>query len=84
LAEALRIGVVAGLGFPLALLGRRLARGARRAAWEKAHAPHRMSEVTDAWRSAARVEDVKPLVPRTIALPLPEEGVVRLPDHYDG
>lgn len=84
LLEVLGLGVVAGLGFPLALLARRLARPARRASWQAAQTPERMSDVNDAWRAAARVEQPKSLTPKTIALPEREESVARFPDRYLG
>jgi hypothetical protein len=77
-------GALAGFGLPLALLLRRMARPARREAWARAQTPQRMSDVSEAWRAAARVEQQKPLTPRTIALPPREEGALRLPDHYKG
>jgi hypothetical protein len=43
-----------------------------------------MSDVNEAWRAAARVEQQKPIAPRTIALPPREEGALRFPDHYKG
>jgi hypothetical protein len=43
-----------------------------------------MSDVNEAWRAAARVEQQKPITPRTIALPPREEGALRFPDHYKG
>ena len=46
--------------------------------------PQRMSDVSEAFRSAARVEQQKPITPKTIALLPQEEGAVRLPDHYKG
>src|SRR5262245_39724451 len=83
-AGVLFAAMVAGLGFPLALLQRRAERSARRGAWARAQTPQRMSDVNEAWRAAARVEQQKPITPRTIALPPREEGAVRLPDHYKG
>jgi hypothetical protein len=75
----------AGLGFPLALLARRLQRERRRRQWEFAQSPQRLSDVNDALRTAAaRAEQQKPLTPRTIALPEEEERVARYPDHYRG
>jgi hypothetical protein len=76
--------VVAGIGLPLALLQRRAERSARRSAWARAQTPQRMSDVNEAWRAAARVEQQKPIAPRTIALPPREEGALRFPDHYKG
>lgn len=84
IAAVLAAGAVAGLGFPLALAARRLARNSRRAAWASAQTPQRMSDVNDAWKAAARVEQQKPITPRTISLPAREEGVARFPDHYRG
>lgn len=84
LAAVLGACAFAGLGFPLALLARRMARTARRNVWTAAQAPQRMSDVNEAWRTAARVEQLKPLTPRTIGLPPLEEGALRLPDHYKG
>lgn len=85
LAELFGAGAVAGLGFPLALLGRQLARGSRRSAWSGAQSPQRMADVNEAWRDAAsRAEQQKPIAPRTIALPPKEEGVTRYPDRYLG
>jgi len=84
LASLLGAGLVAGAGFPAALIGRQLARNTRRAAWAAASEPQRMSDVSDAFRTAARVEQQKPITPKTIALLPQEEGVVRLPDHYKG
>jgi hypothetical protein len=74
----------AAFGFPLALLVRRMERNARRDRWASAQSPQRMSDVNEAWRAAARVEQLKPLTPRTISLPPREEGALRLPDHYKG
>jgi hypothetical protein len=85
LCEVLGAGATAGLGFPLALLARRIVRGARRAAWSGAQTPQRMSDVSTAWReAAARVEQQKAIAPRTISLPVPEESVKRYPDRYLG
>jgi hypothetical protein len=80
-----RTGLEAALGFPLALVARELGRKTRSAAWAKAQTPARLSDVNDAWRTAAaRVEQQKPLTPRTIALPSQEESVARYPDRYAG
>jgi putative nucleotidyltransferase-like protein len=84
LAAVLGAGTVAGLGLPLALAERLLARKSRRAAWARAQTPQRLSDVNDAWKAAARAEQQKPITPRTISLPEPEEGVARFPDHYKG
>lgn len=75
---------LAGLGFPLALLARRMERRARRDHWATAQSPQRMSDVNEAWRAAARVEQLKPVTPRPISLPPREEGALRFPDHYKG
>ena len=83
-AGVLAAGATAAFGFPLALLQRQLARGARRHAWASAQTPQRLSDVNEAWRAAATAEQQKPLTPRTIALPPREEGALRLPDHYKG
>ncbi len=84
-AGVLAAGVVAGLGFPLALIQRRLERAARRGAWASTQTPERMSDVNEAWRAAANAaEQQKPLTPRTIALLPRDEGALRLPDHYKG
>lgn len=85
LAEVFGAGANAGFCFPLALLTRRLARSARRAAWSGAQTPQHMSDMTAAWReAAARVERQKPIAPRTISLPTSEESVKRYPDRYLG
>ncbi len=84
LAGVLHECAFAGLAFPLALLARRMERGARRNAWAEAQKPQQMSAVNEAWRTAARVEQLKPLTPRTISLPEREEGALRFPDHYKG
>ncbi len=84
LAELFGTGASAGLGLPLALLLRRLSRPARRAAWSAAQTPERMSDVSEAWRDAARLEQQKPIAPRTISLPPQERGVTRFPDRYLG
>jgi putative nucleotidyltransferase-like protein len=84
LAAVLGATAVAGLGYPLAWLGRHLSRDARRRAWAGAQEPQRLSDVNEAWRAAARAEQQKPITPRTISLPPPVEGVTRLPDHYKG
>ena len=79
------VGLVAAVGFPLALAGRELGRKARAATWAKAQTPARLSDVNDAWRTAAsRAEQQKPLAPRTISLPTKEESVARYPDRYAG
>src|SRR6185436_17169117 len=67
LFEVLGAGAFAALGFPLALLGRWLERSSRRNAWASAQTPQRMSDVNEAWRAAARVEQMKPITPRSIA-----------------
>jgi hypothetical protein len=74
LLSVLGAGAFAAIGFPLALLLCRMERSARRQAWAKAQTPQRMSDVNDAWRAAARVEQMKPVTPRSIALPPREEG----------
>lgn len=84
LAELVRAGATAGAGYPLALLLRRLARPVRRTIWDAAQTPQRMSDVSTAWRDAARLEQQKPIAPRTISLPPAEEGVTRFPDRYLG
>jgi hypothetical protein len=84
LAELAGAGAMAALGLPLALILRRLARTSRRCAWNEAQMPQRRSEVTDSWRSAARVEQQKPIAPRTISLLPREEGATRFPDRYLG
>lgn len=84
LAGVLGAGAFAGLGFPLALLQRRIERAARRFAWASAQTPQRMNDVNEAWRAAARVEQQKPLTPRTISLPPRAEGALQFPDHYKG
>jgi hypothetical protein len=82
-AGVLCAGAFAGLGFPLAVLVRRLQRAARRDAWASARTPQRMSDVNEDWRAAA-LEHQKPITPRTISLPPREEGALRFPDHYKG
>ncbi|MSR62509.1 MAG: hypothetical protein EXS08_08695 [Planctomycetes bacterium] len=84
LASLLGAGLLAGVGYPAALVGRQLARSSNRAAWAAAGEPQRMSDVSEAFRSAARVEQQKPITPKSIALLPQEEGAVRLPDHYKG
>jgi hypothetical protein len=80
----LAAGAVAGLGYPVALAARQLARKARAAAWASAQTPQRLSDVSESYRSAARVEREKPALPRTIRLPSEEERVARFPDRYLG
>jgi hypothetical protein len=43
-----------------------------------------MSDVSSAWRAAARLDQQKPISPRSISLPPREENVLRFPDHYKG
>ncbi|HEX6881819.1 MAG TPA: nucleotidyltransferase family protein [Planctomycetota bacterium] len=76
---------LAGAAFPLAVVARLLERERRRRLWADASTPQRMSDVNDAWRTAAaRVEQQKPLRPRTIALPEDTERVAKYPDRYLG
>jgi len=74
----------AALSFPAALAARQLARGARRAAWAAAERPERLSDVAEAFQAASRVEQMKPVTPRSIQLPTKDESVSRFPDHYRG
>jgi hypothetical protein len=77
-------GIAAGAAYPLALLQRRLERAARRRAWATAQSSERLSDVNEASRAAARVEQQKPIAPRKIQLPSEEESVARYPDRYEG
>jgi len=83
-AEMLSQGAFALLGIPVALLQRRLQRSERRTSFAEAQTPQRLSAVSAAWKDAQKVEQQQALTPRTIALLPVEEGVKRLPDHYDG
>jgi hypothetical protein len=83
-ALVLGSAALAGAAFPVALLARRLSRDARRRRWQSAQAPQRLSDVTEAWRAAARVEQQQPIAPRAVRLLPQEEGALRFPDHYKG
>lgn len=82
--ELARQGAVAGLGWPIAWLQRRLERDRNRAAWEEAQRPDKLADVTAAWRAAQRVEEQSPIRPRTLSLPVRDPDENRLPDHYAG
>lgn len=77
-------GTVALLGLPIALVQRWMDRGQRDEALARAQSPQRQTDVVDAWRASQRLEQQKAITPRTLALPPPEEGAQRYPDHYAG
>jgi len=84
LADLATQGALAAALWPPALLARRLGRDSSRRAWAGATSPQRLSEIKDAWRAEVLLEKQKPLAPRTVSLPEPEEGRLRLPDRYLG
>lgn len=82
--ELVRQASVAGLGWPIACLQRRLERQQQAAAWDEARRPDRLADVTAAWRAAQRAEEQSPIRPRTLSLPVRDPHETRLPDHYAG
>ena len=84
LSEAALHGLFALLAYPAALLARQLSRSTRAATLATLSDPSRQSDLAATFKTNARVDDMKPITPRTIALEPREESASKYPDHYRG
>jgi len=78
------LGLFALVAFPFALLARQLSRSTREATFTALSDPAKQSDLAAAFKTTARVDDMKPITPRAIALEPREESASKYPDHYRG